>query len=79
MIVNPEETAICQQCERRGRANPFIQALGTGEAASDDQMMPELKCSAAEFYAVFGELIDDGVVVEDGAGIRLAESSVAVA
>jgi hypothetical protein len=28
--------------------------------------MRELKCSAAEFYAVLGELIDDGIVIEDG-------------
>jgi hypothetical protein len=51
----------------------FIRALADGRAASDDGLMRELRCSAAEFYAGLGELIDDGVVVEDGAGIRLAE------
>jgi hypothetical protein len=41
--------------------------------------MRELKCSAAEFYAALGELIDDGIVIEDRAGIRLSEGFNAVA
>jgi len=57
----------------------FIQALADGRAADPDELMRELRCGAAEFYAVLGELHEDGVVVEDGTGIRLTESSVAVA
>jgi len=56
----------------------FIQALADGRAADPDELMRELRCGAAEFYAVLGELHEDGVVVEDGTGIRLTESSVAV-
>jgi hypothetical protein len=56
----------------------FIQALADGRAADPDELVRELKCSAAEFFAVLAELID-GVVVEDGTRIQLAGSSVAVA
>jgi hypothetical protein len=34
--------------------------------------MRELKCSAADFYAVPGGLIEDGVVIEDDNGIAVA-------
>jgi hypothetical protein len=53
--------------------------LGTGKAADDDELMRELKCGAGDFYAMLGQLTEDGVVVEDGTGVRLSESCNAVA
>jgi hypothetical protein len=52
----------------------FIQALADGDTAADpDGMMRVLRCGAGDFYAVLGELIDDGIVVEDGTGLLLSE------
>jgi hypothetical protein len=58
----------------------FIQVLEAGGVVDDDALMRELRCGAREFFAVLGELVEDGIVVEDGTGIWLSEGrSVAVA